>query len=158
MEAEYLLEAAAGSHLTVRILRMSRSFPEPGDVMAIYRMHRGVDIRDVADAHVAALTNSGPHFQRCIISASTFFTKQDCEALATNAALLIRQRVPALAIEFERRGWALPSSIDRVYDSGQTQRALGWRPHFDFNEVLAQMDRRSLEVLPAGSIIRNKDE
>ncbi|WEX87031.1 NAD(P)-dependent oxidoreductase [Sinorhizobium garamanticum] len=158
LEAEHLLEGMACSELAVRVLRMSRSFPEPGDVMATYRLHRGVDVRDVADAHLAALANSGPYFQRYIISAATPFTKRDCHNLAMDAASLIRLRAPALATEFERRGWYLPNSIDRIYDSGRAERTLGWHPRFGFSEVLAQMDRRSLEVLPPGSHVSRKAE
>ena len=148
LEAEYILEGLACAEFVVRVLRMSRSFPEPADVMAAYRLHRGVDVRDVADAHLAALTNDGVHFQRYIISAATPFIVDDCQSLTTAAASVIRLRAPALANEFDLRGWSLPSSIDRVYHSGKAECALGWRPRFGFDEVLAQLDRRSLEVLP----------
>lgn len=84
----------AGPHLAVRVLRMSRSFPEPADVMAAYRLHRGVDIRDVADAHVQALSNAGDDFQRYIISAATPFSADDCDILARDAASILRQRTP----------------------------------------------------------------
>ncbi|MGG6893472.1 hypothetical protein [Rhizobium sp. BR 315] len=68
---ERILQAMACSDLEVRVLRMARSFPEPSNVMAAYRLRRGADVRDVADAHAAALTNSGDQFQRHIISATT---------------------------------------------------------------------------------------
>ncbi|WP_448116915.1 NAD-dependent epimerase/dehydratase family protein [Mesorhizobium amorphae] len=158
LEAERVLESIASPEFAVRVLRMSRSFPETGDVMAAYRLHRGIDIRDVADAHFAALTNGGPHFQRCIVSAATSFIRQDCELLAKDAARLLRLRVPALAVEFERRGWSLPNSMDRVYDSAQAGLLLGWRSRFGFEEVLAQLDRRSLEVLPPGASVSRKAE
>ncbi len=61
LEAERILEAVAHPKLEVRVLRMSRCFPEPGDVMASYRMHRGIDVRDVANAHLAALTKARRH-------------------------------------------------------------------------------------------------
>lgn len=158
LQAERLLETLAGSELAVRVLRMSRSFPEPGDVMAGYRLHRGVDVRDVADAHAAALTNEGPSFACYIVSASTPFTQQDRPILATDAASLIRRREPALAAEFERRGWTLPRAIDRVYSSARAARALGWQPRFGAVEVLSQLDRRSLEVLPVGAGVSRKAE
>lgn len=148
LEAEKILENMAGPDLQVRILRMSRSFPEPGNVMAAYRLHRGVDIRDVADAHAAALTNGGDHFQRHIVSAGTPFERGDCEDLAIDAASVIRLRAPALAAEFERRKWPLPQTIDRIYVSKSVGTALGWHSRFGHDEVLAQLDRESLEVLP----------
>jgi UDP-glucose 4-epimerase len=158
LDAERVLEGLACPELAVRVLRMSRSFPEPGDVMAAYRLHRGVDVRDVADAHVLALTNGGDHFQRYIISAASPFAIQDCEILATDAASIVRLRAPDLAAEFDRRGWTLPNSIDRIYHSAQAERGLGWQPRFGFEEVLAQMERRSLEVLPAGARVNRKSE
>lgn len=126
--------------------------------MATYRLHRGVDLRDVADAHVAALTNGGDQFQRYIVSAHSPFEIEDCEALATDPASVIRLRAPALAGEFERRGWPLPTTIDRVYHSARAASELGWQPRFGFEEVLAQMDRRSLEVLLPFSRVNTKSE
>ena len=158
LEAEQMLEAMAGPHLAVRVLRMSRSFPEPADVMAAYRLHRGVDMRDVADAHVLALTNAGDDFQRYIISATTPFSADDCDSLAEDAASVLRQRTPALAEAFTQREWALPETIDRIYSPARAAERLGWTSRFGFGEVLAQLDRRSLEVLPVGANISRKSE
>ncbi|NTE55656.1 NAD(P)-dependent oxidoreductase [Agrobacterium tumefaciens] len=158
LEAERMLEEMAGPHLAVRVLRMSRSFPEPADVMAAYRLHRGVDMRDVADAHVLALTNAGDDFQRYIISATTPFSADDCDSLAKDAASVLRQRTPALAEAFAQRGWTLPATIDRIYSPARAAAGLGWTSRFGFGEVLAQLDRRSLEVLPVGADISRKSE
>ena len=63
--AEALLEEAARrGRLAVTVLRMSRCFPEPAPVMAAYRLHRGVDARDVADAHALALEAALPAFSK----------------------------------------------------------------------------------------------
>ncbi|MDL2398673.1 NAD-dependent epimerase/dehydratase family protein [Rhizobium mayense] len=148
LEAERIVEDMAGPDLQVRVLRMSRSFPEPANVMAAYRLHRGVDIRDVADAHVAALTNGGDHFQRHIVSAGTLFKPEDCEALAVDAASVIRLRTPGLAAKFAQREWPLPQSIDRVHASKSAGTVLGWHFRFGYDEVFAQLERGSLEVLP----------
>lgn len=150
IEAEGILKELAGPEFAVRVLRMSRCFPEQADIMAAYRLHRGVDARDVADAHVLALTNMGSHFQRYIISGTTPFEHEDCDQLVTDAASVIRRRAPFLAIEFDRRGWKLPNSIDRVYDPAQAAVGLGWTPQFGGDEIFEQLDRRSLEVLPPG--------
>lgn len=158
LEAERMLEEMAGPHLAVRVLRMSRSFPEPADVMAAYRLHRGVDMRDVADAHVLALTNAGDDFQRYIISATTPFSADDCDSLAKDAASVLRQRTPALAEAFAQRGWTLPATIDRIYSPACAAEGLGWTSRFGFGEVLAQLDRRSLEVPPVGANICRKSE
>ncbi|CDI08494.1 NAD-dependent epimerase/dehydratase family protein [Agrobacterium pusense] len=158
LEAEQALEKIAGPQLAVRVLRMSRSFPEPADVMASYRLHRGVDIRDVADAHLLALTNTGDDFQRYIISGATPFSACDCNDLASNAASILRQRVPALADAFAQRAWALPATIDRIYSPLQAKKSLGWTSRYGFDEVLDQLTRRSMEVLPVGAAINRKSE
>ncbi|MDK4702321.1 NAD(P)-dependent oxidoreductase [Rhizobium sp. CNPSo 4062] len=148
LEAEQILKGMAGPDLQVRVLRMSRSFPEPANVMAVHRLHRGVDIRDVADAHVAALTNGGKDFQRHIVSASTLFKPEDCEALAVDAASVIQLRAPGLTAKFAQQNWPLPQNIDRVYASKSAGTVLGWHFRFGYDEVFAQLDRESLEVLP----------
>ena len=147
--AEDLLEReAAKGGLSITSLRMSRCFPEPASLMAAYRLHRGVDARDVADAHAAALNEARPGYRRYVISGKTPFHRGDGTALFEDAPALLARKVPALVAEFTRRGWKLPASIDRVYDSSRAIEELGWQPRHGFVEVLAQLDRRSLEVLP----------
>ncbi len=126
--------------------------------MAAYRLHRGVDIRDVADAHVQALSNAGDDFQRYIISAATPFSADDCDILARDAASILRQRTPTLAAAFAQMGWALPATIDRIYSPARAAEGLGWTSRFGFEEVVAELARRSLEVLPAGANISRKSE
>jgi nucleoside-diphosphate-sugar epimerase len=46
-----LQDAAADGGPAVTVLRMSRCFPEAAPLMAAYRLHRGIDVRDVAEAH-----------------------------------------------------------------------------------------------------------
>ncbi|TYT24799.1 NAD(P)-dependent oxidoreductase [Luteimonas viscosa] len=158
LAAENLLEDAATGGLAVRILRMSRCFPQTADVMAAYRLHRGIDARDVADAHRLALENDGDAFERYVVSGSTPFEPGDCDALATDPAAVIEQRVPALAGLFRTRGWHLPSAIDRVYAPRLAERRLVWKATYGFEEVVAQLDRRSLEVLPVGADVAERAE
>lgn len=150
LAAEELLEAAAARHggLAVTALRMSRCFPEPAPLMAAYRLHRGIDARDVADAHALALQHAEPGFRRYVVSGATPFLPEDAEALWRDAPGVIAHRAPALAEAYARRGWALPASIDRVYDPALALAALGWQARHGFAEVLAELDRRSSEVLP----------
>jgi UDP-glucose 4-epimerase len=156
-EAEAILQRAASEdRLAVRILRMSRSFPEPAPLMAAYRIHRGIDIRDAAEAHVAALDRRGAAFKRFVLSAPTPFTRDDTTELGVNAPPVLRRRVPHLVSAFERRGWPLPPRIDRVYAPHRAASALGWTARHGFAEVLAQLDRRSLEVLPPNSGVTRK--
>lgn len=158
LAAERVLEGLARDRFSVRILRVSRSFPEGADTMAGYRLHRGIDVRDAADAHVEALVNEGAIFQRYVISGATPFRRSDCDALSVDAPSVIGLRLPALVTAFRERGWTLPQSIDRIYAPNAAERGLGWRSRFGFEEVLAQLDRRSLEVLPVGARLTERSE
>ena len=149
LAAEVLLESvAAETGLAVTVLRMSRCFPEPAPIMAVYRLHRGVDARDVADAHALALGSTSSGFRRFVISGATPFDRGDVEELAGNAPAVLARRAPELVDEFRRRGWLLPRQIDRVYSPALAIQELGWRPRHDFREVLRMLDSGSSEVLP----------
>lgn len=150
LAAEALLERAAGQGgPAVRILRMGRCFPEPAPLMAAYRLHRGVDARDVAEAHALALGHDGPRCATFVVSGSTPFERADMAALMHDAVPVLRRRAPELVAAFARRGWPLPATIDRVYDAALARRALGWVPRHGLAAVLAQADAGSAEVLPA---------
>jgi UDP-glucose 4-epimerase len=147
-----LREAASGGGPPVTVLRLSRCFAEPAPLMAVYRLHRGIDVRDVAEAHALALAPSPAGAAdvpwRCFnISGATPFVAADAERLWHDAAALLRERVPALAHEFDRRGWPLPASIDRVYVPDAAMQALGWRPRHGWDTVLGQLDAGASEVL-----------
>ncbi|MBK6500749.1 MAG: NAD(P)-dependent oxidoreductase [Saprospiraceae bacterium] len=128
---------------------MSRCFPEPVQMMAVYRLHRGIDYRDVAEAHIlAAQLKKDKHFDIYIISGNTPFLKSDCRMLFENPEVVIRERQPWLAQEFDKRGWKFPKSIDRVYDSSYAQQKLNWRPERDAFDVIKQFDNDDFETLP----------
>jgi nucleoside-diphosphate-sugar epimerase len=149
LAAEAVLREAAERHgLAVTVLRMARCFPEPAPWMAACRLHRGVDARDVAQAHALALAWAGPGWRVFVVSGATPFLPQDGAALLHDAPSVLRQRAPALVAAFERRGWPLPAAIDRVYSPAQAIAQLGWLPEFGFDEVLRQCDASSPEVLP----------
>lgn len=158
LAAEERLEALATARLPVRALRMSRCFPEDAMSMATYRLHRGIDARDVGEAHRLALGYQGSVFERFVISGETPFVREDSDALAKDATEVIRKRAPQLAEAFASRGWDLPRAIDRVYDPGSAKRKLGWEPRWGWEEVLAQADRNDLEVLPIGTLSTRKAE
>lgn len=140
-------EAAAAGGLAATILRMSRCFPEPVPEMAAYRLHRGVDARDVASAHAFALADETPGCRVFVVSGATPFERADIDALAIDAPAVLARRAPGLVETFTRRGWPLPRIIDRVYSPGALQ-ALGWSPRRGYDEVIRQYDDESGEVLP----------
>ena len=153
----YLREASQRHGIAVRVLRMSRCFPEAAPLMAVYRLHRGVDARDVASAHEAAIAHDGPLFALHVVSGATPFHPEDAEALALDAPAVVERRCPALAEVFARRGWTLPATIDRVYDASLAAAELRWSSRHGWEEVLAMYDRESSEVLPPGRVTRSTE-
>jgi nucleoside-diphosphate-sugar epimerase len=149
LAAEDLLRAAAaGGGPEVRVLRMSRCFPEAAPIMAAYRLHRGIDARDVAEAHARALVHSGRVHETWIVSGLTPFRREECAVLLRDAVSVLRLRAPELVSAFAARGWTLPRSIDRVYDASLAMRELGWQPRHGVASLLALYDSGSAEVLP----------
>ena len=136
---------------------MGRCFPEPPERMAMFRLHRGIDARDVASAHAALLLDhDGIGFARYLACAPTPFRREDCLELATHPRSVLARRAPQLLAEFERRGWPLPLSIDRVYDSARLRSVLGWQPSFGPDEVLQQYAVGSIEVLPRAQWLKDR--
>jgi UDP-glucose 4-epimerase len=148
LAAEQFLESEASRNLKVTTLRMSRCFPEPAPIMALYRLHRGIDARDVAEAHRLALVESDENYRMFVVSGATPFQEVDCVSLKQSPESVLLKRCPAICRIFESRGWPLPESIDRVYDSSKAQRVLNWTPEYGFGEVVNLLDNRISEVLP----------
>lgn len=134
LEAERLV-ASACAHMTVTSLRMSRCFPEPAEKMAWYRLYRGIDRRDVAEAHALALVRSGPP-STYVISAASPFARDDYQELFGSAPGVIERRCPGLIDRMAAEGWSPPRSIDRVYDSGLAQREVGFIPGYGIEACL----------------------
>ena len=111
---------------------MSRCFEEEPRLVAIYRLYRGVDGQDVAQAHELALEGARPGFEIYNVSAPTPFTASDCPRLLEDAESAVLERHPWAAAEFARRAWLLPRSIDRVYVVDKAIADLGYRPEHDF--------------------------
>ena len=132
------------------VLRMSRCFPETAPQMALARLHRGIDARDVAQAHALALARPQPGCRLFVLSGATPFQPADVVTLKHDAPAVLRQRAPALVAAFAQRGWALPAGIDRVVSPARAMQQLGWQPRHGFDEVLRQLDDESSEVLPPG--------
>lgn len=136
LEAERLVRGASGAGFSTAILRMSRCFPEPLPEMAIYRLHRGIDRRDVADAHALAIEAASPAGETFLISAPCPFRDEDREELVSDAAAVIRRSAPSVAAEFERRHWRLPCTIGRVYSPARAGSGLGFVARYGPDAVL----------------------
>jgi len=156
--AEQALARLSREGLCVTALRMSRCFPEPAPLMAAYRLHRGVDARDVADAHALALQRDTPGIERYIVSGATPFEADDLEELLRDAPAVLRRRAPELTAAFAARDWPLPRSIDRIYAPFAAMQSLGWKPRYGYAEVLQMLDAESSEVLPPKTAAPRFDE
>ena len=78
-------------------------------------------------------------FARYIISATTPFLPEDLLELRLNAPAVVRRRVPDYQAEYERRGWTMFPSIDRVYINAGARTDLGWRPRYDFAKIIDRL-------------------
>jgi nucleoside-diphosphate-sugar epimerase len=132
LAAEAACAEASRSGLACVTLRMSRCFEEEPRLVAIYRLHRGVDAQDVAQAHERALEAARPGHEIYNVSAPSPFAAGDCQRLLEDAESVILERYPWAAAEFARRAWLLPRSIDRVYVVDKAIAGLGYRPEHDF--------------------------
>ena len=141
LEAERACAEAAAQGLACTALRMSRCFPEREDLVATYRLYRGVDARDVAQAHALALSAPLRGFGAYNISAPSPFRRDDAAALAHDAAAVIGRHFPWAAAAYARRGWRLPARVDRVYVIDAAREALGYRPRHDFASLFGAEER-----------------
>lgn len=147
LAAEQLCRLVHADHgLPVVILRTSRFFPEDDDthrelsgenMKANELLHRRLTVEDAAEAHIVALERAPEiGFGLFIASAPTPFVRDEVAALKTDAPAVIARHFPDAAELYARQGWHLPRSIDRVYDSGLSERVLGFRCATDFAAVL----------------------
>ena len=139
------------------VLRTSRFFPEADDDPAIRDsysdanvkvnelLYRRIDLEDAVTAHLLALEKAPSlGFATFVVSATTPFTPGDLPELRTDAAAVVRRRVPGCEASFAELGWTLFPSIDRVYVNERARRELGWVPRFDFGIALS-LARAGLE-------------
>ncbi len=115
-------------------LRTARFFPQAAQVLALYRLYRGVDVRDAAAAHILAVTNQDLMFEVFNIAARSPFQQADLPALLHDAASVLHRRVPEAVQFFAQQGWSLPASIDRVYVIEKAEQFLGYHPAYNFLE------------------------
>ena len=132
LAAERICAGAASERLTCISLRMSRCFPEPERLMHVYRLYRGVDERDVAAAHRAALEVVADGYDVFNVSAPPPFRPHDMTSIYEDAAAVIAHYYPWAPQAFAARGWRLPVRIDRCYVIDKAREALGYAPRYDF--------------------------
>ena len=136
--------------LACMVLRTSRFFPEEDDKQEVREaysdanakanefLYRRVDIEDVVSAHLLAAEHARRiGFRKYIISATTPFRREDLADLRVHAPRVVRARVRGYEAEYDRQGWKLLPSIDRVYVNERARNELGWRPRYDFKFVIS---------------------
>ncbi|MBO0663009.1 NAD(P)-dependent oxidoreductase [Jiella sp. MQZ9-1] len=132
------------------VLRTARFFPEEDDTLdqlpgenlkANEFLNRRLTVEDCARAHLAALDRArGLGFDLFVVSAPTPFDRSETAALKTDAAAVIARHFPQAPGLYAQRGWALPTSIGRVYDSARMERVLGFRCETDFAAILRALE------------------
>jgi UDP-glucose 4-epimerase len=151
--AEDLCQLFHRNHgLACIVLRTSRFFPEEDDNEATRAgyaddnaktnefLFRRVDLEDAVSAHLLAAERAPAlGFGRYIISATTPFLPQDLAELRADAPAVVRRQVPAYQAEYERRGWRMFPSIERVYVNARARNDLGWQPRYDFAYVIGRL-------------------
>jgi UDP-glucose 4-epimerase len=153
LAAEHLCRISAqNQRLPVVILRTSRFFPEEDDMAhAIAQsdentkanefLFRRLTVEDAAEAHVTALEHAPAlGFAQFIISAPTPFQPEDCAELIVDAPSVVARYFPEYRAIYERRGWSMFQSIDRVYSSRKAEQKLGFRCRTTFAEILRALD------------------
>jgi len=137
--------------LSVIILRTSRFFPEEDDMAhtivqsepntkANEFLFRRLTVEDAAESCVAALAKAPElGFDTFIVSAKTPFSPDDCEELIVDAPSVVKRYFPEYPEVYQRLGWTMFQSIDRVYDSSKAQRRLGFQCRVGFKEKLQEL-------------------
>jgi len=137
--------------LPVVILRTARFFPEADDMAhAITQsdentkvnelLFRRLTVEDAAAAHVCALERAPDlGFDTFIVAAPTPFRPEDCAELNRDAPRVVERYVPEYRAIYERLGWTMFASIDRVYDAGKAAERLGFVCRTGFRERLAEL-------------------
>jgi UDP-glucose 4-epimerase len=154
--------------LPVLVLRTSRFFPEEDDVAerataypeanlkANEYLYRRVDVEDVVASHLVAMEKAPAlGFGKFIITATSPFQREDLGQLGSDAPAVLAKYFPRYPEIYERLGWRMLPSLDRVYVNTRAREHLGWRPRYDFAHVLrcveAGQDYRSPITLAIGS-------
>jgi nucleoside-diphosphate-sugar epimerase len=120
------------------VLRVSRFMNEPLNDIANYRLYRGLDERDAAEAHWLALTKKFTSFEIFNISNNTPFKKTDLTALKKNPKKVILKYYPACEDIYKQKRWQFPASIDRVYSIDKAKKILNYKPKNNFMEFISE--------------------
>ncbi len=110
-------------------------------------LFRRLSVEDAAEAHVAALAGRRRSASTPSSSRPDAFSREDCRDLIVDAPSVVARYFPHYRELYDRRGWTMFGSIDRVYDAGKARRKLGFVCKTGFREVLDTLN----SVTPSGA-------
>lgn len=119
------------------VLRVSRFMDEPKNEIANYRLYRGLDEKDGAEAHLLAVHRQFKTFEIFNISNDTPFKMTDLKTLKNNPKKVIVKYYPTSEDIYAKRGWTFPKSIDRVYSIDKAKKHLHYQPKNNFLEYIS---------------------
>jgi nucleoside-diphosphate-sugar epimerase len=150
--------------LPVTVLRTAPCSPDEPELVAASRLFCGIDPRDAAAAHVAALIGGVAGFTLVNVSARSPFGLAELADLRRDAAAVIARHDARAPAAFAAHGWRLPASIDRVIAAGRAESVLGWRARHGLDSLLRlpgrwlyhlfESDRPRSQVLAPASLGR----
>jgi UDP-glucose 4-epimerase len=151
------------------VLRTSRFFAEVDDdaerrltyedlnLKVNEYLHRRLDLADAVDAHVLAAERAPEiGFGRYIVSATSPFEPRHLLQLRTDAPGVVRSLCPEYEEVYRQRGWRMFPGIDRVYVNDRARHELGWRPRYDFPDLLDRLRRGDDVFSPLARAVGNK--
>ena len=81
----------------------------------------------------------GIGFDTFIVSATTPFSRADCEALIVDAPAVVARYFPSYVRLYGKYGWTMFDSVDRVYDSSKAAEKIGFVCKTGFREILEDL-------------------
>lgn len=136
MLSEEHLQISCQKHpIGVIALRATRFFRDDDLNYNLLKLYRGVDVRDVAEAHVlAAFARLPTGFEAYNIAAHCPFKKSDCAGLYRNAPSVVENYFPGAGQMLARMNATMPESIDRIFDISKAREHLGYVPKHNFRD------------------------
>jgi UDP-glucose 4-epimerase len=138
--------------LPIVVLRTARFFPEEDDrahripqsgpnTKANELLFRRLSLADIVESHVLALERAPAlAWDLFLISADTPFCRDDCRELLVDAPAVVARYFPRFPEIYERRGFTMFASIDRVYDPRRAKERLGFHPRDTFARLLERLE------------------
>ena len=98
-------------------------------------------MRDAAAAHILSLEVDIRGYDVFNVSARSPFSEDETPQLLHDAPSIIRRHFPSVDEVISRKGWKLPQRIDRVYVIEKAEKHLGYRPKYNFDTYLHELNR-----------------